>query len=192
MRLYSGGDCVGVLLTLTWRRNCLAGAGNCNHHTCFGNSHLSQPLAQTMFASFSILSSFDSLFSFLQCPFYPVKLSCIDTQSLFSHPLVIPFQQLTFSTFSHFSSISFARVCICFRMKSLILLATLFVASLTTVVAIPHRQGLNRFSLEAIRKSSSKPSFVREWVAAHQKWGKPVSQETLAAFSLLDDGTGLL
>ncbi|KAM0301002.1 hypothetical protein HYE67_004713 [Fusarium culmorum] len=72
-------------------------------------------------------------------------------------------------------------------MKSLILLATLLVTSLTTVVAIPHRQGLNRFSLEATRKSSSKPSFVREWVAAHQKWGKPVSQETLAAFSLLDD-----
>ncbi|KPA44729.1 endothiapepsin [Fusarium langsethiae] len=72
-------------------------------------------------------------------------------------------------------------------MKSFTLLGTLLVASLATVFATPRRQGMNRFSLEANRKSSSKPDFVREWVAAHQKWGKPVSQETLAAFSLLDD-----
>ncbi|KAG8670140.1 hypothetical protein FPOAC2_09484 [Fusarium poae] len=72
-------------------------------------------------------------------------------------------------------------------MKSFILLATLLVASFATVLATPHRQGAKRFSLEATRKSSSKPDFVREWVAAHQKWGKSVSRETLAAFSLLDD-----
>ncbi|RGP72687.1 hypothetical protein FLONG3_6695 [Fusarium longipes] len=72
-------------------------------------------------------------------------------------------------------------------MKSFVLLATLLVASLATVFATPHRQGIKRFSLEATKKSNSKPDFVREWVAAHQKWGKPVSKETLATFSLLDD-----
>jgi hypothetical protein len=77
-------------------------------------------------------------------------------------------------------------------MKSLILLATLLVANLAAVLASPHRQGVNRFSLEATKKSNSKPDFVQEWVAAHQKWGKPVSRETLAAFSLLDDGMGSL
>lgn len=63
----------------------------------------------------------------------------------------------------------------------------LLVASLALVLATPHL-GTKRFSLEAAKNSNSKPDFVREWVAAHQKWGKPVSQETLAAFSLLDDG----
>ncbi|KAH7183013.1 aspartic peptidase domain-containing protein [Fusarium flagelliforme] len=72
-------------------------------------------------------------------------------------------------------------------MKSFTLLATLLVASLALVLATPHLQGTKRFSLEAAKNSNSKPDFVREWVAAHQKWGKPVSQETLAAFSLLDD-----
>ena len=74
-------------------------------------------------------------------------------------------------------------------MKSFTLLATLLVASLALVLATPHPQGTKRFfSLEAAKNSNSKPDFVREWVAAHQKWGKPVSRETLAAFSLLDDG----
>ena len=73
-------------------------------------------------------------------------------------------------------------------MKGFTLLATLLVASPALVLATPHPQGTKRFSLEAAKKTNSKPDFVREWVAAHQKWGKPVSRETLAAFSLLDDG----
>ncbi|KAF5017406.1 hypothetical protein F66182_10666 [Fusarium sp. NRRL 66182] len=67
-------------------------------------------------------------------------------------------------------------------MKTLFLFVTLLVAtSLTTVLATP-----KAFSLEGTKKDS-KPDFVREWVAAHKKWGKPVPPETLSAFSLLDD-----
>lgn len=73
-------------------------------------------------------------------------------------------------------------------MKSFTLLATLLVASLVTVLATPHRQDIKRFSLEANKSSNSKPDFVREWVAAHQKWGNPVSRDVLAAYSLLNDG----
>ncbi|KAM0555969.1 hypothetical protein ACHAPJ_005949 [Fusarium lateritium] len=72
-------------------------------------------------------------------------------------------------------------------MKALSFFVTLLVTSLTTAAATPQRRGGKGFSLEATKSGNSKPDFVREWVAAHQKWGRPVSPETLSAFSLLDD-----
>ncbi|KAF4447712.1 hypothetical protein F53441_8790 [Fusarium austroafricanum] len=73
-------------------------------------------------------------------------------------------------------------------MRCLILLAVLLVASLTSAIAMPQKKGRKGFSLEATKNTNSRPDFVREWVAAHQKWGKAVSPEILSAFSLLDDG----
>ncbi|KAF4493879.1 aspartic ase precursor [Fusarium agapanthi] len=74
-------------------------------------------------------------------------------------------------------------------MRSLTFLAVLLVVSIASASAAvtPQHKAYKGFSLEAAKKSNSKPDFVREWVAAHQKWGKGVSPETLSAFSLLDD-----
>ncbi|KAF5718004.1 hypothetical protein FGLOB1_1897 [Fusarium globosum] len=76
-------------------------------------------------------------------------------------------------------------------MRSLAFLAVLLVVSIASAsasaAATPQHKGRKGFSLEATKNSNSKPDFVREWVAAHQKWGKGVSPETLSAFSLLDD-----
>ncbi|KLO93326.1 aspartic proteinase precursor [Fusarium fujikuroi] len=81
-------------------------------------------------------------------------------------------------------------------MRSLAFLAVLLVVSVASAsasasaaasAATPQHKGRKGFSLEATKNSNSKPDFVREWVAAHQKWGKGVSPETLSAFSLLDD-----
>ncbi|EXM26609.1 Aspartic peptidase A1 family [Fusarium oxysporum f. sp. vasinfectum] len=72
-------------------------------------------------------------------------------------------------------------------MRSLAFLAVLLVVSISSTAATPQHKGRKGFSLEAAKNSNSKPDFVREWVAAHQKWGKAVSPETLSAFSLLDD-----
>ncbi|KAF4342001.1 aspartic ase precursor [Fusarium beomiforme] len=72
-------------------------------------------------------------------------------------------------------------------MRNLILLSALLVAGLASAAATPQDKGRKGFSLVATKSSNSKPDFVREWVAAHQKWGKGVSPETLAALSLLDD-----
>jgi hypothetical protein len=76
-------------------------------------------------------------------------------------------------------------------MGSLVFFAVLLAVSIASASVTPEHQGRKGFSLEAAKKSNSKPDFVREWVAAHQKWGKGVSPETLSAFSLLDDGMGL-
>ncbi|KAF5587406.1 hypothetical protein FPCIR_7587 [Fusarium pseudocircinatum] len=78
-------------------------------------------------------------------------------------------------------------------MRSFAFLAVLLVVSIASATAAaaatPQHKGRKGFSLEATKNSNSKPDFVREWVAAHQKWGKGVSPETLSAFSLLgDDG----
>ncbi|KAF5642840.1 hypothetical protein F52700_3066 [Fusarium sp. NRRL 52700] len=74
-------------------------------------------------------------------------------------------------------------------MRSLAFLAVLLIVSITSASAAvtPQHKGRKGFSLEATKNSNSKPDFVREWAAAHQKWGKGVSPETLSAFSLLDD-----
>ncbi|KAF5581178.1 hypothetical protein FPANT_9053 [Fusarium pseudoanthophilum] len=72
-------------------------------------------------------------------------------------------------------------------MRSLAFLAVLLVVSIASAAATPQHKARKGFSLEAAKNSNSKPDFVREWVAAHQKWGKGVSPETLSAFSLLDD-----
>ncbi|KAF5616857.1 hypothetical protein F25303_13460 [Fusarium sp. NRRL 25303] len=74
-------------------------------------------------------------------------------------------------------------------MRSLAFLAVLLVVSIASASAAttPQHKGRRGFSLEATKNSNSKPDFVREWVAAHQKWGKGVSPETLSAFKLLDD-----
>ncbi|KAH7237551.1 aspartic peptidase domain-containing protein [Fusarium redolens] len=72
-------------------------------------------------------------------------------------------------------------------MGSLVFFAVLLAVSIASASVTPEHQGRKGFSLEAAKKSNSKPDFVREWVAAHQKWGKGVSPETLSAFSLLDD-----
>ncbi|KAH7143074.1 aspartic peptidase domain-containing protein [Fusarium sp. MPI-SDFR-AT-0072] len=72
-------------------------------------------------------------------------------------------------------------------MRSLAFLAVLLVVSISSAAVTPQHKGRKGFSLEASKNSNSKPDFVREWVAAHQKWGKGVSPETLSAFSLLDD-----
>ncbi|KAF5568366.1 hypothetical protein FNAPI_186 [Fusarium napiforme] len=75
-------------------------------------------------------------------------------------------------------------------MRSLAFLAVLLVVSIASAAssaATPQHKARKGFSLEATKNSNSKPDFVREWVAAHQKWGKGVSPETLSAFSLLDD-----
>ncbi|RKL35348.1 hypothetical protein BFJ72_g8867 [Fusarium proliferatum] len=77
-------------------------------------------------------------------------------------------------------------------MRGLAFLAVLLVVSIASAsaaaaAATPQHKGRKGFSLEATKNSNSKPDFVREWVAAHQKWGKGVSPETLSAFSLLDD-----
>ncbi|KAG4277443.1 hypothetical protein FPRO04_07220 [Fusarium proliferatum] len=81
-------------------------------------------------------------------------------------------------------------------MRGLAFLAVLLVVSIASAsasaaaAATPQHKGRKGFSLEATKNSNSKPDFVREWVAAHQKWGKGVSPETLSAFSLLDDVDG--
>ncbi|KAF4443279.1 aspartic ase precursor [Fusarium acutatum] len=74
-------------------------------------------------------------------------------------------------------------------MRSLAFLAVLLVVSIASAsaAATPQHKGRKGFSLEATKNSNSQPDFVREWVVAHQKWGKGVSPETLSAFSLLDD-----
>ncbi|KAF5676307.1 hypothetical protein FHETE_2187 [Fusarium heterosporum] len=72
-------------------------------------------------------------------------------------------------------------------MKSFILLAMLVIAYLATAIATPQRKVKKGFTLEVSKNTNSKPDFVREWVAARLKWGAPVSEETLSAFSLVDE-----
>ncbi|KAJ3524742.1 hypothetical protein NM208_g11938 [Fusarium decemcellulare] len=79
-------------------------------------------------------------------------------------------------------------------MRGLLLLVTLLTTSLATALVTPHRRGSvdgkpsSGFSLEVSKTSGSKCDFVREWVAARQKWGKTsVAPAVLSAFSLLDD-----
>lgn len=73
-------------------------------------------------------------------------------------------------------------------MRNLFLLGTLL-ASISPTPAAPNRRQETKasFSLEATKASNGKPDFVREWVAAHQKWGKGVSPEVAKMFSLADD-----
>ncbi|KAF4986623.1 hypothetical protein FGRMN_10759 [Fusarium graminum] len=76
-------------------------------------------------------------------------------------------------------------------MKSFLLLAMLVIVCLATAIATPQPNIKKVFTLEASKNTNSKPDFVREWVAARLKWGAPVSEETLSAFSLLDDEGGV-
>lgn len=51
--------------------------------------------------------------------------------------------------------------------------------------------GGRSFSLAVAKKPGHTRDFVRDWVAAHQRWGKGVSEEIYSMFSLTDGGETL-
>jgi hypothetical protein len=48
------------------------------------------------------------------------------------------------------------------------------------------------FALAVNTKIHASRNFVRDWAAAHHKWGKGVSREVASSFALLDDGKSSL
>lgn len=50
------------------------------------------------------------------------------------------------------------------------------------------QQPPSSFSLAAAKQPGRQGNFVRDWVAARQKWGGAIPDLTAKAFSLLDDG----
>lgn len=76
-------------------------------------------------------------------------------------------------------------------MRVSLLLAAL--AGLAAAAAAPSPEQKKRdpsksFTLSVAEKPGYTRDYVRDWAAAHQKWGNGVPKSIASAFSLLDDG----